>query len=56
MPTLTDHHRRHTIELLEQGQDLPPDNRYLLFAPERSPHGSMPAEGARLTIATCRLS
>lgn len=25
MPNLTDHHRRHIIELLEQGRDLPPD-------------------------------
>lgn len=31
MPNLTDHHRRHIIELLEQGQDLPPDYKHLLF-------------------------
>jgi site-specific DNA-methyltransferase (adenine-specific)/adenine-specific DNA-methyltransferase len=35
MPQLTDHHRRHIIELLEQGQDLPPDYKHLLFPPER---------------------
>lgn len=32
---LSDHHRRHIIELLEQGQDLPPAYKYLLFPPER---------------------
>jgi len=32
MPNLTDHQRRQIIELLEQGQNLPPDDRYLLFA------------------------
>ncbi|MDZ7337364.1 MAG: site-specific DNA-methyltransferase [candidate division KSB1 bacterium] len=35
MPQLSDHHRRHIIELLEQGQDLPPDYKHLLFPPER---------------------
>ncbi len=35
MPNLSDHHRRHIIELLEQGQDLPPDYKHLLFPPER---------------------
>lgn len=35
MPQLTEHHRRHIIELLEQGQDLPPDYKHLLFPPER---------------------
>ena len=46
MPTLTDHHRRHIIELLEQGQNLPPDYRHMLFPPERwGPHGPMPAAG-----------
>lgn len=35
MPQLTDHHRRHIIELLEQGKDLPPDYKHLLFPPER---------------------
>jgi site-specific DNA-methyltransferase (adenine-specific)/adenine-specific DNA-methyltransferase len=32
---LTEHHRRHIIELLEQGQDLPLDYKHLLFPPER---------------------
>lgn len=32
---LSEHHRRHIIELLEQGQDLPPDYKHLLFPPER---------------------
>ncbi len=35
MPNLSDHQRRHIIELLEQGQDLPPDYKHLLFPPER---------------------
>jgi len=35
MSHLTEHHRRHIIELLEQGQDLPPDYKHLLFPPER---------------------
>ena len=35
MPNLSEHHRRHIIELLEQGQDLPPDYKHLLFPPER---------------------
>jgi len=35
MSRLTDHHRRHIIELLEQGQDLPLDYKHLLFPPER---------------------
>lgn len=32
---LSDHHRRHIIELLKQGQDLPQDYKHLLFPPER---------------------
>lgn len=32
---LSDHHRLHIIELLEQGRDLPPDYKHLLFPPER---------------------
>lgn len=32
---LSEHHRRHIIELLEQGKDLPPDYKHLLFPPER---------------------
>jgi site-specific DNA-methyltransferase (adenine-specific)/adenine-specific DNA-methyltransferase len=35
MPNLSEHHRRHIIELLEQGQNLPPDYKHLLFPPER---------------------
>ncbi|RMH16628.1 MAG: site-specific DNA-methyltransferase [Gammaproteobacteria bacterium] len=35
MPELTEHHRRHIIELLERGEDLPPDYKHLLFPPER---------------------
>ena len=35
MPNLSEHHCRHIIELLEQGQDLPPDYKHLLFPPER---------------------
>ena len=35
MPNLSEHHRRHIIELLEQGCDLPPDYKHLLFPPER---------------------
>ena len=35
MPNLSDHHRRHIIELLEQGRDLPLDYKHLLFPPER---------------------
>lgn len=35
MPQLTDYHRCHIIELLEQGKDLPPDYKHLLFPPER---------------------
>jgi len=35
MPNLSEHHRRHIIELLEQGRDLPPDYKHLLFPPER---------------------
>src|SRR3972149_2305986 len=35
MPNLTDAQNRRIIELLEQGQDLPPDFRNLLFPPER---------------------
>lgn len=35
MPRLSEHHRRHIIELLEQGEDLPPDYKHLLFPPER---------------------
>lgn len=35
MSNLTDYQRRHIIELLEQGQDLPPDYKHLLFPPER---------------------
>lgn len=35
MTQLSEHHRRHIIELLEQGQDLPPDYQHLLFPPER---------------------
>jgi len=35
MPALSKHQRRHIIELLEQGQDLPPDYRHLLFPLER---------------------
>ncbi|GIV65477.1 MAG: site-specific DNA-methyltransferase [Bellilinea sp.] len=32
---LSEHHRRHIIELLEQGQDIPQDYKHLLFPPER---------------------
>lgn len=35
MSNLTDHQRRHIVELLEQGQDLLPDCKRLLFPPER---------------------
>lgn len=35
MPSLAEHHRRYIIELLEQGQDIPPDYKNLLFPPER---------------------
>jgi hypothetical protein len=35
MSNLTEYHRRHVIELLEQGQDLPLDYKHLLFPPER---------------------
>jgi hypothetical protein len=35
MPNLSEHHRRHIIELLEQGRDLPLDYKHLLFPPER---------------------
>lgn len=35
MPELPEHHRRHIIELLERGEDLPPDYKHLLFPPER---------------------
>ena len=35
MSNLSDYHRRHIIELLEQGRDLPPDYKHLLFPPER---------------------
>jgi DNA modification methylase len=35
MPNLTDNQRRHLIELLEQGEDLPLDYKHLLFPPER---------------------
>jgi len=32
---LSEHQRRHIIELLEQGKNLPPDYKHLLFPPER---------------------
>ncbi|HEC36520.1 MAG TPA: hypothetical protein ENI39_08305 [Anaerolineae bacterium] len=35
MPDLIEHQRRHIIELLERGEDLPPDYKHLLFPPER---------------------
>jgi DNA modification methylase len=35
MPNLSEHHRRHIIELLDKGCDLPPDYKHLLFPPER---------------------
>jgi len=35
MPNLSEDYRRRIIELLEQGQDLPPDYKHLLFPPER---------------------
>ncbi|WP_258360143.1 DNA methyltransferase [Moorella sulfitireducens] len=35
MPALNEHQRRHIIELLEQGADLPADYKNLLFPPER---------------------
>ena len=35
MTRLSEHHRRHIIELLEQGQDLPSNYKHLLFPPER---------------------
>jgi len=35
MPNLTDTHRQHIIELLQRGEDLPPNYKHLLFPPER---------------------
>jgi len=35
MSNLTKHQRRHIIELLERGEDLPYDYKHLLFPPER---------------------
>lgn len=38
MAQLSDHHRRHIAEQLEQDRDLPPDYKHLLFPPERQEH------------------
>lgn len=35
MPQLTPEHRDRIIRLLAEGQELPSDDRYLLFPPER---------------------
>jgi hypothetical protein len=35
MSNLDDHKRQHIIELLDRGEDLPPDYKHLLFPPER---------------------
>ncbi len=35
MPNLTDSQRQHIIDLLDRGEDLPPDYKHLLFPPER---------------------
>ncbi|MGB9754656.1 DNA methyltransferase [Roseiflexus castenholzii] len=44
---LSEHHRRHIIELLEQGQDLPPDYKHLLFPPERQEYELVYADKER---------
>ena len=35
MSNLTEYQRQHMVEVLERGEDLPPDYKHLLFPPER---------------------